>query len=155
MIARYVFRHPLVWVDELASILFLWLAMLGSVIALQRAEHMRLTAVVARFSPRGRMRAEALSIGVVVLFLVLMLPSAIDYASDEWFIETPALGLHNTWRAAAIPPPRHSFHVHGRLDGNAKRQALAGRQATGDEDLHRYAPHDLDVIPGRIFRRKG
>ena len=103
VIARYVFRHPLVWVDELASILFLWLAMLGSVIALQRAEHMRLTAVVARFSPRGRMRAEALSIGVVVLFLVLMLPSAIDYASDEWFIETPALGLHNTWRAAAIP----------------------------------------------------
>ena len=46
VMARYVFHAPLVWTDELASILFLWLAMLGSVIALQRSEHMRLTAVV-------------------------------------------------------------------------------------------------------------
>ena len=34
VMARYVFHAPLVWTDELASILFLWLAMLGSVIAL-------------------------------------------------------------------------------------------------------------------------
>ena len=34
------------WSDELASILFLWLAMLGAVIALRRGEHMRMTALV-------------------------------------------------------------------------------------------------------------
>ena len=83
--------------------LFLWLAMLGSVIALQRSEHMRLTAVVASFSPAGRARAEALAICAVAAFLLLLLPSAWDYADDEWFIETPALGLHNTFRAAALP----------------------------------------------------
>ena len=32
VLARYVYRKPLVWSDELASILFLWLAMLGAVI---------------------------------------------------------------------------------------------------------------------------
>ncbi len=46
VIARYVLNDPLVWSDELASIVFLWLAMLGSVIALQRGEHMRLTTAV-------------------------------------------------------------------------------------------------------------
>ena len=30
ILARYVFHRPLVWSDELASILFLWLAVLGS-----------------------------------------------------------------------------------------------------------------------------
>ena len=35
-VARFGFNRPIVWNDELASILFLWLAMLGSVIALQR-----------------------------------------------------------------------------------------------------------------------
>ncbi|OYW99561.1 MAG: hypothetical protein B7Z15_21010, partial [Rhizobiales bacterium 32-66-8] len=30
VLARYVFHQPLVWSDELASMLFLWLAMLGS-----------------------------------------------------------------------------------------------------------------------------
>jgi len=103
VISRYVFQSPLVWTDELASMLFLWLAMLGSVIALQRGEHMRLTAVVARFSPAWRARMAALAAGGVALFLLILLPSAWDYASDEWFIETPALGLHNTFRAAAIP----------------------------------------------------
>ncbi|HYZ22540.1 MAG TPA: TRAP transporter small permease subunit, partial [Rhodopila sp.] len=102
VMARYVFHAPLVWTDELASILFLWLAMLGSVIALQRAEHMRLTAVVAGFSAAGRARAEALASAAVAVFLVMLLPSAWDYASEQWFIETPALGIHDTYRAMAI-----------------------------------------------------
>ena len=39
VISRYVFHSPIIWSDELASILFLWLAMLGSVVALRRGEH--------------------------------------------------------------------------------------------------------------------
>ena len=46
--SRYVLRRPFVWSDELASILFLWLAMLGAVIAYRRSEHMRMSALVAR-----------------------------------------------------------------------------------------------------------
>src|SRR5271168_95772 len=52
VVSRYVFDHPLVWSDELASILFLWLAMLGAVIAFRRDEHMRMTALVRRL-PQG------------------------------------------------------------------------------------------------------
>src|SRR5215469_15093339 len=48
VVARYGFRAPLVWTDELASILFLWLAMLGAVVAFRRSEHMRMTALVSR-----------------------------------------------------------------------------------------------------------
>ncbi|HEX2939606.1 MAG TPA: TRAP transporter large permease subunit, partial [Rhodopila sp.] len=102
VMARYVFHAPLVWTDELASILFLWLAMLGSVIALQRSEHMRLTAVVAGLSSDGRARTEALASAAVAVFLMMLIPSAWDYASDQWFIETPALGIHDTYRAIAI-----------------------------------------------------
>jgi len=100
---RYVISQPLVWSDELASILFLWLAMLGAVIALQRGEHMRLTVIVAGFAPRNRARCEALAMAGVVLFLLLALPAGIDYASDQWFIQTSGLGLHDTFRVAAIP----------------------------------------------------
>src|SRR3546814_13995451 len=42
--ARYVLNTPLIWSDELASLLFLWLAMLGAAVAFRRAEHMRMTA---------------------------------------------------------------------------------------------------------------
>ena len=103
VVARFVLHRPIVWTDELASILFLWLAMLGSVIALQRGQHMRLTAIVTTRPPLWRARAETLAVGASALFLALILPHAAEYAQDEWYIETPALGWSNMVRAGAIP----------------------------------------------------
>src|ERR1700732_5531737 len=41
VVARYGLQRPLIWSDELASILFLWLAMLGSVVAFVRSDTLR------------------------------------------------------------------------------------------------------------------
>ena len=103
VMARYVFHTPLIWSDELASILFLWLAMLGSVVALQRSEHMRLTAVVGGLRPVWQRRAEAITATSVATFLLLIVVPGANYAAGEWYIQTPALDLHNTFRAAALP----------------------------------------------------
>lgn len=46
--SRYVLQLPIVWIDEAASICFLWLAMLGAAIAIDRNEHMRLSSAVVR-----------------------------------------------------------------------------------------------------------
>ena len=54
VVARYGLHRPLIWSDELASILFLWLAMLGAAVAFRRGEHMRMTAVVAGARPAMR-----------------------------------------------------------------------------------------------------
>jgi tripartite ATP-independent transporter DctM subunit len=103
VVSRFVFHRPFVWSDELASILFLWLAMLGAVVALQRGQHMRLTAIAGAMSARWQARAEVLAVAVPALFLLILLPSATEYAGDEWYIETPALGWSNILRAGAIP----------------------------------------------------
>src|SRR6266567_1436040 len=103
VISRYVFRNPFVWSDELASILFLWLAMLGAVVAFRRAEHMRMSTLVARASPRWRPFFEAFAVALAVAFLALILHPAIEYAADEAAIVTPALEIPNIWRAAALP----------------------------------------------------
>ncbi|MDE2008060.1 MAG: TRAP transporter large permease subunit [Rhodospirillales bacterium] len=103
VVARYGLDSPLTWSDELASIVFLWLSMLGSVAALYRAEHMRLSTVVALLPRRWRDGAEAFAATGTALFLAAVLGPAISYAQNQWPIETPALGLHDTVRAAAIP----------------------------------------------------
>jgi tripartite ATP-independent transporter DctM subunit len=103
VIARYVLHAPLVWSDELASILFLWLSMLGAVIALRRGEHMRMTGVVARVTPQTRALLEAVALAASIAILLLILPHAIEYAQEESFVIAPALEIVNTWRAAAIP----------------------------------------------------
>ncbi len=103
MISRYVLHRPLVWTDELSGMLFLWLAMLGAAVALQRGAHMCMTAFVS--SATGR-RALGLAIGghaVTALFLAMLMPSAIALTLDDWDIATPAMELSNAWRLAAVP----------------------------------------------------
>jgi tripartite ATP-independent transporter DctM subunit len=101
--SRYMLHTPLVWSDELASMLFLWLAMLGAVVALRRGEHMRMTALVGKASPAVRAFLDVVAIAAPLAFLVLVIGPAVEFAQDEGFITTPALEISNTWRAAALP----------------------------------------------------
>lgn len=101
--SRYVLHKPLVWSDELASILFLWLAMLGSIIAFQRGEHMRMTAIVGKLGPRARAFLDLIAIASAIAFLSFVVHPAYEFAQDEMFVTTPAMGLANSWRAAALP----------------------------------------------------
>ena len=103
VIARFALHKPLVWGDELASLLFLWLAMLGAVLALHRGEHMRMTALVTRLALPQRALLEAIAIGASLAFLALVACPAFEYASNEAAITTPALEISNAWRAAALP----------------------------------------------------
>ena len=103
VVARFVLHNPLVWSDELASILFLWLAMFGSVVALRRGEHMRMTAIVARLSPGGRALMEAVATCACLAFLALVLWPAWQHAADDADMTTPALEISNLWRGIAMP----------------------------------------------------
>lgn len=103
VVSRYILARPLVWSDELASILFLWLAMLGAVIAFRRDEHMRMTAIVGMLAPPRRALFDAFATCAALAFLLLIVWPATEYAQDETFITTPALEITNAWRAAALP----------------------------------------------------
>lgn len=103
IVARYVFRSPIVWSDELAGILFLWLAMFGSVIAFQRGEHMRMTAIVGILRVEVRAFLDVVAAAASLAFLALVVWPAYEFAADEVFVTTPALEIVNSWRAAALP----------------------------------------------------
>ena len=103
VVARYGLRRPLIWSDELASILFLWLAMLGAAVAFRRSEHMRMTAIVASAKPALRAYLDVVATCAALAFLLLIAWPAYEYAYEESFITTPALQVANIWRAAALP----------------------------------------------------
>src|SRR5712671_1160941 len=103
VIWRYVLHAPLVWSDELASILFLWLAMLGSIVALRRGEHMRMTAIVGKLPRHLRAFLDLIAIAAALAFLLFVVRPAYEFAEDEMFVTTPSLEIPNSWRAAALP----------------------------------------------------
>ena len=102
VVSRYVFNNPFVWTDELAETLFIWLAMLGSVVALRRGEHMRLTTLVKRASPAVRAWLETMASVVVAIFLLEIVAPAQEYVAEQNAILTPALQMHDSYRVAAL-----------------------------------------------------
>lgn len=100
--SRYVFHHPIVWVDEVCSLLFIWAVMIGAILALERHEHMRLTAFLDLMPRAWRDQLTTLSLLAVVAFLIILTVPAYEYVADEWFITSPTLGIPNSFRVAAI-----------------------------------------------------
>jgi tripartite ATP-independent transporter DctM subunit len=103
VISRYVFHNPLTWSDELASSLFIWLAMFGAVLALDRGEHMRMSALVNKLPAHWRGFSETLSALVVCCFVAMIIGPAMQHSHEQMWITTPALGIPDGVRAAALP----------------------------------------------------
>lgn len=102
VLSRYVFSIPIVWIDEAVSLLFLWLSMLGGVIASQRDEHLRLTLFVNALSQRRRQFVEAFALLASAVFLVGLIAPSLRYVMEEWWITSPALNIPNSFRVSAI-----------------------------------------------------
>ena len=163
VVARYGLQRPLIWSDELASILFLWLAMLGAAVAFRRSEHMRMTAVVANATPAMRAYLDVVATCAALAFLLLIVGPAYQYAYEESFITTPALQISNTWRAAALPVGICLMALFAllRLVRVGDSQARAGRGAFGRFADQRFLAGDAVAASARqpqsdhFLRRRG
>ena len=100
--ARYAFNSPLTWTDELATVLFIWLSVLGAVVALRRGEHMRLTAFVRGLSPAWRARVDALGLMLVCTVLVALIMPTWDHVESHLISRMPVLEISEAFREAAI-----------------------------------------------------
>src|SRR3984885_4477151 len=99
---RYVLGNPLVWSDELATLVFLWLAMLGSVVAYRRGEHISLSVLVRRSPPRTRKILEAIASVVTAIFVIELMPATVKFFKQEVIDLTPALNIPRSYEVLAI-----------------------------------------------------
>jgi tripartite ATP-independent transporter DctM subunit len=102
VVFRYFLSTPIFWIDEVCSILFIWLSMMGAVIAIHRHEHLRLTLLIDRVSPRWRKRLDALGQVLVIAFLATMVLPAYRHVVSESIIYSATLGISNGIRIAAV-----------------------------------------------------
>jgi tripartite ATP-independent transporter DctM subunit len=103
VVSRYLFNAPLSWSDELASTVFLWLAMLGAVIAYHRFGHIRMSVLMDLATPRTRAIFDAGALASEVAFAGLALYPAIKYSMGELTVLTPALAISGIWKSLGIP----------------------------------------------------
>jgi tripartite ATP-independent transporter DctM subunit len=103
VIARYAFRNPLIWTDEVAQAVFLWLGMIGATVALNRGEHMRMTALIVRAKPRFRFGLEAFGAAMGLCFLAVVIQPSIEYIQEVSRLEMPGLGVSKMWITLPLP----------------------------------------------------
>ena len=102
VVARYVFSMPIIWIDEVVSLSFLWFAMLGTAIAMHRNEHLRLSLFLDMMPKKIQGFVHALALVAIAAFLLALIHPAAIYAQEEWFVKSPALNIPNTYRVSAL-----------------------------------------------------
>jgi tripartite ATP-independent transporter DctM subunit len=102
VVARYLLHAPVTWIDEFNSFTFLWLGMLGTVIASHRGKHLRLSGVIALLGSGNARQLALLAIGLEILVLVILVPPALEHLEDASFLESPLLSLPVSLRVGSV-----------------------------------------------------
>lgn len=102
VVSRYAFNHPINAIDEILAILFLWLVMLGSVVAMARGEHLRLTFIVKSLPPKVQELLETLGSMLVLMFLAALLYPSYKHIILEHSVTMPGLDMPRSLRSASI-----------------------------------------------------
>jgi tripartite ATP-independent transporter DctM subunit len=100
--SRYIFHNPIIWTDELASVLFVWLSMLGAVIALVRGEHMRLGLICDALQSPWRERLEAVGAITVLAVSFVLFAMSYEHFESSLIVTLPVLDVSDGFRSGGL-----------------------------------------------------
>lgn len=103
VVLRYLLTRPLSWTEELSVILFVWITMLGSSIALKRGEHFAVELLGRSLPPRWRYRLRFVTLGCIVFFAGFIFVYGCQFAWRNRVVHTPAMEISRAIPYAAIP----------------------------------------------------
>jgi TRAP-type C4-dicarboxylate transport system permease small subunit len=102
VITRYVLDNPLIWSEEAARYLFVWVSMIGAALAIRQGGHFGLDLLI-RPMPRLKPVLAPVVTAVVVVFLVILLKTGIDetrLAAMQYAMTFP---MRMEWAYLALP----------------------------------------------------
>jgi TRAP-type transport system small permease protein len=97
VVARYVFRSPIAWSEELARFALIWLAFVSGAWVMAEGRHLVVDFVSARLPRRGRVALDCLSGGIVVATCLALLPAGAWFAWQMGGVKSSALGIPMSW----------------------------------------------------------
>ncbi|WP_221039970.1 TRAP transporter small permease [Gelria sp. Kuro-4] len=103
VVMRYVFHHSLSWAEEAARFLLVWVAFLGTIIGLQRKEHISVDAFVSMLPHTIRGVVTAISIVITALFWTFLGWGGLGLWRSAADQVSPAMQLPMSWVYAIIP----------------------------------------------------
>lgn len=102
VVARFVFDSPLVWSDELARFILIWMVFIGAAVVSFDDKHMGVEVLQERMSPKVKLITSILMRVLVLIFLFITAFSSIELVKVSHYQVSGALEIpFSYWRVAA------------------------------------------------------
>lgn len=103
IVMRYVFNHPLIWSEEMARYLFIWMAFIGVGYGIKYDLHIKMEAFLAIFPSKVQKVVIVLTEIVAIVFMGLVLVPSIQFAVHTGHVPSSAMGIPMYWVYSAFP----------------------------------------------------
>ncbi|MBI0537952.1 TRAP transporter small permease [Roseomonas sp. KE2513] len=103
VVARYAFNEPLIWSEEAARYLFVWVSLVGAALATREGAHYALDALLERLSPVLRTVARGVAVVIGAGFLLILLRTGLDETAQAALQDSATLPIGMALPYAAIP----------------------------------------------------
>jgi len=103
VVARYAFNEPLIWSEEAARYLFVWVSLIGAALATREGAHYALDALLERLPPLPRAAARGAAVVIGAGFLLILLSTGLDETAQAALQDSATLPIGMALPYAAIP----------------------------------------------------
>jgi TRAP-type C4-dicarboxylate transport system permease small subunit len=112
VVFRYALGRPLVWSEEMARYLFVWLSILGAALGVQKGGHFSLDFFQRMMPERGKRTLKILVHFLMGAVVVVILFQGITLVQMTRLQESPAMSISMAWAYASLPVGAGLMTVH-------------------------------------------
>lgn len=97
VIARYAFRSPIAWSEELARLALIWLTFLAAAFVMADGRHIAVDVVSRPLGRPGRLVLDTIANLIVVATCAMLVPAGLQFAGRLGGVRSAALELPMAW----------------------------------------------------------
>ncbi len=105
VLSRYLLGLSLAYMHEISVNLFVWLTLFGAAIAFKNDDHLKVSVLVNRLSPKKQKIINIFGYLVIILFFAVLLYTGYNQTVDEieMGLTTGAMGIPSWWYTVGLP----------------------------------------------------
>jgi len=100
---RYVLNNPLLWTEEAARYLMIWMALIAASISLKRREHVGIKILVNRLNPKVKKIVVLITKLFMAYFLYILIKEGFQMVLGARTQISPALRIPMSWPLLSVP----------------------------------------------------
>lgn len=116
ILMRYVFNHPLLWSEEFARYVYVWLVFMGSAYGVTQEKHVAVTVLTDRLPDPVRKALKLVCNLLVIAALLYMLPHSVKYLGRQHGLRSGCMGIPMSLVFAAVPVGYLLIVIHMALE---------------------------------------